>query len=211
VVTKPLACAVARASACIAALAATSCTLAAESLADSLEWPTYGHDPGGMRYAPLSDIDASNVGRLELAWTYHMRPEAGQAAPAAAAGSAEDAAPSGAARPRYSASQATPLVVDGLMFLSTPYRRVVALDAEDGREVWAYDVAGPGQPSLRGVEYWPGDAAHGPRVLFGTRDGRLIALDAKSGNPALDFASRGVLDLKTPEVRAAPAVDRRAQ
>ena len=69
------------------------------------------------------------------------------------------------------------------MYLSTPYRRVVALEAESGREVWAYEVPGPGQPSLRGVEYWPGDGALEPRIFFGTRDGRLIALDARSGAP----------------------------
>jgi quinoprotein glucose dehydrogenase len=210
VVTKPLARAVTCASAWLAFAVAPS-AFAAESLVDSVEWPTYGHDPGGMRYSPLADIDASNVGLLELAWTYHMRPEAGQAVPAAAAVSPDGAAPPVPARPRYGASQATPLVVDGVMFLSTPYRRVVALDAENGREVWAYDVAGPGQPSLRGVEYWPGDAEHGPRVLFGTRDGRLIALDAKSGAPARGFASGGVLDLKTPEVRATPIAESRAQ
>ncbi len=204
--TKPLARVVTRVSVWLA-VAITPCTLRAESLVDSLEWPTYGHDPGGMRYSPLADVDASNVARLAHAWTYHMRPEAGRTPPVAPDG----AAPPARARPRYNASQATPLVVDGLMFLSTPYRRVVALDAENGGEVWAYDVAGPGLPSLRGVEYWPGDGEHGPRVLFGTRDGRLIALDAKSGVPARDFASGGVLDLKTPEVRAAPIAEPRAQ
>ena len=176
----------------------------------SFEWPTYGHDPGGMRYSPLADIDASNVASLGLAWQYHMRPAAEP--PAAPQPSAAESPPAPArARSRFSASQATPLVVDGLLYLSTPYRRVVALDADSGREVWSFDVPGPGQPSLRGVEYWRGDSEHGPRVFFGTRDGRLIALDAKSGRPANDFATAGVLDLKTPEVSAAPSSEPRAQ
>ena len=198
-----------RARAWLAALA--PCVLAAAENEGSREWPTYGHDQGGMRYSPLAQIDASNVARLELAWTYHMRPSAEpetiglESAPAA--GSAARARP----RSRYSASQATPLVVGGLMYVSTPYRRVVALDADAGREVWAYEVPGPGQPSLRGVEYWPGDAEHGPRIFFGTRDGRLIALDAKSGAPAAGFASGGVLDLKTQDVAAVTSAEPRTQ
>ena len=129
-----------------------------------------------------------------------MRPAAEPETTGLESAPAEGSAPRARARSRYSASQATPLVVGGLMYVSTPYRRVVALDADLGREAWAYEVPGPGQPSLRGVEYWPGDAEHGPRIFFGTRDGRLIALDAKSGAPAADFASGGILDLKTPDV-----------
>ena len=79
---------------------------------------------------------------LQVAWTYHMRPAA------AAEGSG-----------RFAGSEVTPLVVDGLMYVTTPYRRVLALDPDSGREVWAYEVPGPGQPSLRGVEYWPGTRA----------------------------------------------------
>jgi len=69
-------------------------------------------------------------------------------------------------------------------------------------------VPGPGQPSLRGVEYWPGDAAHAPRIVFGTRDGRLVALEATTGHPADDFGVHGIVDLKTrdvvPEVSTSP-------
>jgi quinoprotein glucose dehydrogenase len=160
--------------------------------ASATDWPTYGHDPGGMRYSPLAQIDASNVSRLRLVWQYAMRPAA-------------LSHPSGG-RSRFAPSQATPLVVNGVMYLSTPYRRVVALEPESGREIWAYEVPGPGQPSLRGVEYWPGDAGHAPRIFFGTRDGRLIALEARSGEPAAGFANDGVLDLKTPDI-AAPTTE----
>jgi quinoprotein glucose dehydrogenase len=170
--------------------------------AASTEWPTYGHDPGGMRFSPLKQITPQNVSRLEPAWTYSMRKAAPAAAPGreqAAQAAAEGAAPAGPPG-RLGGSEVTPLVVNGTMYLSTPYRQVVALDPETGQERWAYDVPGPGQPSLRGVEYWPGTATEAPRILFGTRDGRLIALDATNGKPASTFGSGGIVDLKTPEV-----------
>jgi quinoprotein glucose dehydrogenase len=181
----------------------SACAAAREA---SSEWPTYGHDPGGMRYSPLTQIDPSNVSRLQIAWTYAMRPAAPSQPPLAAAASEGDGLPA-RGRSRFGASQATPLVIEGVMYLSTPYRRVVALEPETGRELWVYDVPGPGQPSLRGVEFWPGDATHAPRIFFGTRDGRLIGLDARSGLPASGFGQLGVVDLKTPDVAAAAAAD----
>jgi quinoprotein glucose dehydrogenase len=170
------------------------------------DWPTYGHDPGGARFSPLKQIDTGNVASLVPAWTYHMKPATPVAGPDAATSTAEQAqrlAEGVSARrraARFSASQTTPLVVDGMMYISTPYRRVVALDPETGNELWVYEVPGPGQPSQRGVEYWPGDKQHAPRILFGTRDGRLIALDARSGKPAADFGVDGSVDLKTADV-----------
>jgi quinoprotein glucose dehydrogenase len=165
-----------------------------------------------MRYSPLTQIDSSNVARLQTAWTYSMRVTSG--APSteptpedAARRASEGATPVLRRRNRLGGSEATPLVVDGLMYLSTPYRRVVALEPETGREVWHYDVAGPGQPSLRGVEYWPGDGVAGPRIVFGTRDGRLIALAAKTGQPASGFGSAGSVDMKTSDIMPAQVSD----
>ena len=187
--------------------------LGAAAIASANDWPTYGRDAGGMRHSPLAAVTPANVGALREAWVYHMRPAAVAAAAEAAAQvaveeaqrRAENVAPRRRGNSRFNPSQATPLVVGGRMFLSTPYRRVVALEPETGRELWAYDVPGPGQPSLRGVEYWPGNARHAPRILFGTRDGRLIALDAATGIPSKDFGVDGVLNLATPDViRAAP-------
>lgn len=146
------------------------------------DWPTYGHDPGGQRFSPLAQVTTTNVTGLRVAWTYHMRPAAAES--------------SG----RFAGSEVTPLVVDGLMYVTTPYRRVLALDPDSGAEVWSYEVPGPGQPSLRGVEYWPGTRAIPARIVFGTRDGRLIALDARSGEPATGFGTNGIVDLKTPAV-----------
>lgn len=189
--------------------------LAAAALADpAADWPTYGRDKGGQRHSPLAQITPANVAGLELAWTYHMRPASLDAAPADAAAAAQrsaegvggppPAAPAGGAfsrqRSRFAGSQSTPLVVDGVMYTTTPYGRVVALEPETGRELWAAAIPGPGQPSLRGVEYWPGDGDTPPRLFFGTRDGRLFALDAASGKPAAGFGQNGVVEMKTPDV-----------
>jgi len=143
------------------------------------DWPTYGHDAGGQRYSPLTDLTPENVAQLEVAWTYHLRP---------------------ADRNRFAASQVTPLTIGDRLYVTTPYSRVVALDATTGRELWATAIPGPGQPSQRGLEYWPGDAATSPRLFFGTRDGRLIALDAGTGAFAAEFGANGVVQLATPEV-----------
>src|SRR2546429_6351071 len=90
----------------------------AGALAQSREWPTYGHDPGGMRFSPLTQITPANVGRLEVAWVYHMKP-------AAVSTTAPDARGRGRGGLGFSASEVTPLVVDGTMYLATPYCRVV--------------------------------------------------------------------------------------
>src|ERR1051326_7937206 len=85
-------------------------------------WPVYGHDPGGMRYSPLVEITRANVSRLRPAWTFHTG----------------DAAPGGRFQPR-SGFEATPIVVDGAMYLSTAANRIVALDPETGTLRWEYD------------------------------------------------------------------------
>src|SRR5690606_6309882 len=132
----------------------------------SKEWPTYGHDRGGMRFSPVDQITPANVGTLEVAWTYHMRPAA-----AAPAGRAAGAAPAGGRGGRggrgsgFASSQVTPLVVGGTMYVATPYSRVVALDPSSGREVWAFQLP-TGNPSVRGVEHWPGDATTPAQIVF---------------------------------------------
>jgi quinoprotein glucose dehydrogenase len=182
------------------ALLAGAAALAGQPRAD---WPTYGHDPGGQRYSPLGDITPDNVGELEVAWTYHMRPPSPTGATSTAGAvqrAAEALPPEAARRTRFSASQATPLMVDGRLYLTTPYGRVVALDATTGRELWSTAIPGPGQPSLRGLEYWPGGEATQPRLFFGTRDGRLIALEASTGAFAAGFGEGGIVQLATPEI-----------
>jgi glucose dehydrogenase len=87
------------------------------------EWPNYGNDAGGTRYSPLTQIDRENVARLRVAWTYRTGETVGVPSPWA-----------------HDAFEATPLMVDGTLFFSTPYNRVIALDAETGKERWAWDA-----------------------------------------------------------------------
>jgi quinoprotein glucose dehydrogenase len=185
----------------------------------SREWPTYGHDSGGMRFSPLTQITPANVNQLEVAWVYHMRPEGfappgrlGGAAPAPA-GAGNAATPSsvqggrGRGGASFTTSTVTPIVVGGVMYLTTPYSRVVALDAGSGKEVWAFPLPA-GNPSTRGVEYWPGDGTTPPQIVFGSNDGKLYSVDAKTGKPNPAFGLQGVVDLNTPEIlRGLPGRD----
>jgi len=86
------------------------------------DWPAYGRDPGGARYSPLAQINRGNVGQLKVAWTY--RTGAGEVKAVAA---------------RNATFESTPILVDGLLFLTTPYNRVIALDPATGVERWSYD------------------------------------------------------------------------
>ena len=162
----------------------------------STEWPTYGHDPGGMRFSPLTELTPANVAELKVAWTYHMRP-----APPPG-GAPAPPTPAGRGRGRgsgFAVSETTPLVIDGVMYITTPYGRVVALDSTTGKEIWVYQVPS-GVPSTRGAEYWPGDAKTPAQIVFGTHDGRLISLHAKTGEPNDGFGDHGIINLNTPEI-----------
>jgi quinoprotein glucose dehydrogenase len=174
--------------------------------AASTEWPTYGHDPGGMRYSPLTQITPENVSRLQVAWVYHMKP-----APAAPSPDAGAPAPGGRGRGRggsgFSASEATPIVAGGLMYIATPYNRVVAVEPTTGRERWVYQLP-TGSPSTRGVEYWPGDATTPAQVVFGSSAGQLYSVDARTGKPNDAFGDHGIVNLNTPEIlRGLPGSD----
>jgi glucose dehydrogenase len=157
------------------------------------EWRSYGHDPGGMRFSPLAQIDRGNVSRLVRAWTYHT----GELETRSDSASARDAR-------RPPAFETTPLMVDGVLYLSTAYQRVIALDAETGQERWTFDPnAGRARPRSgsphRGVAYWEGrkpDGSRDARIVYGTIDGRLIALDAATGRPVSSFGDSGAVDLR---------------
>jgi quinoprotein glucose dehydrogenase len=160
------------------------------------DWPTYQHDPGGSRYSPLAQITRGNVSRLGIAWTYHMRPASlGETSATSYIGDEGSER-----RERFAVSEATPLVVDGMMYLPTPYGRVVALDPQTGKELWVYELDHHDQPAMRGVEYWPGSHSAPAEILFGTRSGKLHALEAKTGRPVVGFGVNGVVELKTPDV-----------
>lgn len=162
----------------------------------SVDWPTYHHDAGGTRFSPLKQITPANVATLQPAWTYHMKPVSAESLPPAS--DAGDGPP--LRRGRFVPSEATPLVVSGRMFLATPYGRVVALDADSGHELWIYELPNRDQPSMRGVEYWPGMDGSEPAIFFGTRSGKLIGLSAATGKPVATFGQGGAVDLRTPEV-----------
>src|SRR5262249_20696623 len=96
---------------------------------------------------------------------------------------------------RGRAFETTPIVVDKILYFSTQNQTIVALQPETGKEIWKYDPKSNGREH-RGVSYWPGDQQTPPRILFGTGDGRLIALDAKSGVPIAGFGDNGTVDLR---------------
>jgi quinoprotein glucose dehydrogenase len=158
------------------------------------EWPVYAADQAATHYSPLADIDRANVAGLTVAWEW--RP-------------GEDALPEFGTRPGN--FQNTPLMIDDVLYVSTPYNRVAALDAASGRELWRYDPRAfeDGQPPNgtgfvhRGVAAWrDGDRV---RVFMNSRH-RLIALDGRTGEPISSFGVNGIVDL-TQGLRR--AVDRR--
>jgi quinoprotein glucose dehydrogenase len=143
------------------------------------DWPNVGNDRGAMRYSPLTQITPANVASLKVAWNYHMKP---------------------ADATRVATSETTPLVVGNVMYLGSPYGRIVALDATTGEELWIYKLPGNTRPASRGIAYWPGDEKLAPELLFGTNDGKLVAVDVKTGKPAEGFGDHGVVNLRTPEI-----------
>jgi quinoprotein glucose dehydrogenase len=172
---------------------AASPAITPEKYAASTEWPTYGHDAGGMRFSPLKEITPANVANLETAWTYHLKP-ADYVAPAAGGRGGGRGGASG-----FRGSEATPLIINGLMYLASPYGRVVALDATTGKEAWVYTLPS-GNPAERGVEYFAGDATTPPQIVVATSDSKLFTLDAKTGALNTKFGVNGFTDLDTPEI-----------
>ncbi len=155
--------------------------LVAQQGAPNGEWPSYGGDLGHTRYSALSQINAQNFSELELAWSFKT----------------DNLGP----RPEYR-YQATPLVIDGVMYTTGGSRRaVVALDARTGEMLWMYSLdegerggAAPRQLSGRGLAFW--QEGEDKRVLFVTPGYRLIALDAGNGRPVPEFGDNGIVDLK---------------
>jgi quinoprotein glucose dehydrogenase len=155
------------------------------------DWPNYGNDTGGTRYSPLALIDRTNVTKLKQAWVYHT----------------------GALEPesklnRKAAFETTPIVVEGIMYLSTPFDQVIALNPENGEEIWKYDpqvdrTKNYSEVTSRGVATWI-DTKASPSILKGgclrrvyiaTIDARLIAISGSDGSPCRDFGVDGIVDL----------------
>jgi quinoprotein glucose dehydrogenase len=147
------------------------------------EWSSYGGDPGGSKYSLLKSIDRSNVKNLKVAWTYHTgdlyQPKNGRA----------------------TAHETTPLFIENTLFISTPIGRVAALDPETGKERWSFDPkvdrdAGYGDFTNRGVSTWYDKDKKQRRIFVAPIDARLIALDAATGKPCVDFGKDGQIDLR---------------
>ena len=153
-------------------------------------WEYWGDDAGGTRFSPLSQITPGNVTRLIEAWRFHTG----------------DLIARPPALMRRSKFEATPLLVEDSLIFCTPFNEVVALNPATGRARWRYD---PGIPAdfrpgnrwvCRGVTHWrdPQAAANAvcaSRIVMGTNDARVIALDAKTGAPCAGFGEQGEVKL----------------
>ncbi len=146
------------------------------------DWPNYSNDKGGMRYSSLKQINRDNVKNLKPTWTYRT----GDAGPG-----------------NKTTIQCTPVIVNGVMYITTAKAKVAALEAATGREIWKFDPFAPEHATRyptaaagvnRGIGYWQKE--NSARVLMGTSDGRLISLDANSGKLDPVFGKNGVVDLR---------------
>jgi quinoprotein glucose dehydrogenase len=152
------------------------CTFLPLLAAGATEWPFYGGDAATSRYSPLKQINTTNAGSLQAAWTFHT-------------GDSTD-------RPATQI-QCTPIVVDGVMYITSAQLKVIALRADTGEKLWSYDpFAGSDDERPRGVNrgvsFWTN--GKDKRILFTYRS-RLVSLDAKTGKLAAAFGDNGQVDL----------------
>ncbi|MFA6116759.1 MAG: membrane-bound PQQ-dependent dehydrogenase, glucose/quinate/shikimate family [Sphingomonas sp.] len=148
------------------------------------DWAHYGNSQGGSRFSPLAEITPANVTGLERAWTFR----------------------SGLTMPggkRKGGLQVTPLMVDGVLYGCTAFSSVFALDPVTGKQLWRHDPKlaenSGGHPACRGIAFFrapAGVAECSTRLILGTIDNRLIALDAKTGKPCTSFGEGGATSLQ---------------
>jgi quinoprotein glucose dehydrogenase len=161
----------------------------AEDSGDSADWPTYGGNTEANHYSTLDQINAGNVNDLEIAWTHHSGDIS-----------------NGRGEWGFTSLQVTPIVSNNTLYYCTPFGRVFALDPETGVERWMYDPEVQNKKSglypavCRGVSYWQDpellSGTCSKRILYGTRDAELIALDADTGKLCTDFGTDGKVALK---------------
>lgn len=176
---------------CLMLLAACTAQQAQQSTAraDSTDWLAWGGTAGGGHFGAASQIHPGNVGELELAWVHQSG----------------DIREASAALPK-SSLQVTPIVIEGVMYYCTPFNRVFALDAATGEERWVFDARIDRNSDVlnhcRGVSSWRSEAWHKGqrgvcehRIITGTLDARLIALDADTGRLCSDFGDSGAVDI----------------
>ena len=164
------------------------------------EWRSFGADAGSTKYSPLGLIDRDNVAGLEVAWRWEsvdgrfdlerLRQEHPNLQ-----------VPNDIADVRIGGLKGAPLMVNGVLYVATPLGQSAAIDAGTGRTLWVYDPASyaSGIPvtmlgfSSRGLAHW----GEGPdaRVLYGTGDAYLVAVDARTGEPVGEFGAGGRIDL----------------
>ena len=171
---------------------------AAASAADTQrgEWPYYGGDAGSSKYSPLAQVDAGNVKGLQVAWTWN---------------SPDDALVGAATRERPGYFKPTPIMIDDVLYTSTAFSQVAAIDAGTGATRWVFDpraYAAGRRPANsgwqhRGVAYWSGKVGGRTeqRILIATGIGELIALDARSGTLIKSFGNDGRVDLQAALIR----------
>lgn len=152
----------------------SSCWLAGGSVAQDADWPIYLGGKERNLYSELDQINRENVTQLEVAWTF----ETGVAA-------------------EY---QANNLIIDGILYTPTQTRKVVALNAATGEEIWTWDPAnehtGPGRARQRGLVYWENDEG-GEKRIFTAVKGFLFALDPKTGEVIREFGENGSINLNS--------------
>jgi quinoprotein glucose dehydrogenase len=141
------------------------------------DWPVINGDEGATKFSTLTQLTPANVGGLKQAWVYDTgEPAAG-----------------------FRGWQITPIVVDGVMYFPTSARKVVALNADTGQEIWKFDMSAhgmTGNSAKYGVTFWPGEGRRPNRIVVASTDGKLFQLDAKTGELNRQFADNGFLDLK---------------
>src|SRR5215210_81033 len=148
-----------------------------------VEWRYYGGDPGGMKYSPLTDVNPSNIARLQQVWEWkHWE------TPLEEYGTI----------PGF--FEATPLMIDGVLYVTTPYNSIAALDAETGKELWRFDgeayklgqvLSGSGY-KLRGTAFWRD--GNNLRLFLNSRH-RMFSLEAGDGRPVRSFGDAGAVSL----------------
>ncbi|WP_234036141.1 PQQ-dependent dehydrogenase, methanol/ethanol family [Porphyrobacter sp. YT40] len=147
---------------------------------DSANWISHGRTYSEQRYSPLDQVNTDTVGQLGLDWYADMDTARGQ--------------------------EATPLVMDGKLYLTTAWSKVKAFDAATGKPLWEYDPKVPGETAVKACcdVVNRGLAAWGDKLFFGTLDGRLVALDRESGTPAWETVT--VDQSKSYTITGAPRV-----
>src|SRR6478735_2183580 len=147
------------------------------------EWPMYTADLSGSKYSPLEQINAGNFSKLEVAWRFKTD--------------------NLGSRPEFKL-EGTPLMIKGVIYTTAGSRRaVIALDAKTGEQLWAFNAirermragGAPRQLSGRGVSYW-NDNKGDDRILYVTTGYRLVALNAKNGQPIPAFGRDGIVEMK---------------